>query len=227
MNKRKQFGKKIQIAKRFISLCLRIARTSELGNYMPLTWLLTLAWNESCTSRGISHYMITAQIVLGRYKALPLWVLLMNFYSLENCKCAWEESVSVTNGNIKGEEKLQDFTDLLKFHVPMHQRLCLLSERCCFYHCTQHCILWDEFCQLSIELLIYKTCQVSKGIGMQLVIKDVSAFKCTTHCAFQWEPRLLSLLCLLCPETGFDSEQESLSPTLLSWLSDFIQSWMW
>lgn len=147
---------------------------------MPLTWLLTLAWNESCTSRGISHYMITAQIVLGRYKALPLWVLLMIFYSLENCKCAWEESVSVTNGNIKGEEKLQDFTDLLKFHVPMHQRLCLLSERCCFYHCTQHCILWDEFCQLSIELLIYKTCQVSKGIGMQLVIKDVSAFKCTT-----------------------------------------------
>lgn len=106
-----------QIAKKFISLCLRIARTSELGNYMPLIWLLTVAVNESCTSRGVSHYMITALILLGRYKVLLLWVLLMNSYSLENCKYAWEESVSVTNGSIKGEEKLQDFTDLLKFHV--------------------------------------------------------------------------------------------------------------
>lgn len=133
MNKRKQIGKKIRIAKRLISLCLRTARTSEVGNYMSFTWLLTLALNESCASRGISPYMITAHILLGTYKALPLWVLLLNFYSLESCKCAWEESVSVTNGNIKGEEKLQDFTDPLKFHVPVHQRLWLLSERCCFY----------------------------------------------------------------------------------------------
>lgn len=176
MNKKKTIWKKNRIAARFVSLCLRTARTSELGNYMPLTWLLTLALNESCTSRGISHYTITARILLGRYKALLPWVLLMNFYSLENCKWAWEESVSVANGSIKGEEKLQDFTDLLKFHVPVHQRLRLLSERCCFYHCTRYCILWDQFCQLSIELFIHKTCQVSKGAGMQLVIKEVSAF---------------------------------------------------
>lgn len=45
-----------------------------------------------------------------------------------------------------------------------------------FYHCTWYHILWDEICQLSIELFIYKTCQVSKGTGMQLVIKEISAF---------------------------------------------------
>lgn len=37
----------------------------------------------------------------------------MNFYSLENCKYTWEASVSVTNGNIKGEEMSQDFTEYL------------------------------------------------------------------------------------------------------------------
>lgn len=57
--------------------------------------------------------MIAAHILPGRYKALSLWIPLMNSYSLENCKYACEESVSVTNGNITGEEKLQDFTEYL------------------------------------------------------------------------------------------------------------------
>lgn len=117
VRRKKTIWKKNHIAKKSISLYLRIARASEVGNYMPLTWLLTVALNESCTSRGGSHYMITARILLGKYKILLLWVLLMNSYSLENCKYAWEESVPVTNGSIKGEEKLQDFTDLLKFQV--------------------------------------------------------------------------------------------------------------